>query len=237
MIFDSLSSRFQFKFKGRVAAANILGESLKDRIKNKEEQKAAVILGIPRAGVITADIVAKKLSTNFFDIIVPKKLTHPDNKELAIGAIMEDGTCYINEQLTKDFQITSEYLEQEKLEQTEEIKCRVALYRNDLGKALATSLKDKTVILVDDGAATGATIIAAARWIRRLHNKPKVLIIAIPVAPKPTVMLLKKECDAEVEVIISPSAYTFRSVEQYHQSFEPITDDQVIRIMKDRNLL
>ncbi|MFL6324668.1 MAG: hypothetical protein ACJ72C_07870, partial [Nitrososphaeraceae archaeon] len=96
MIFDSLRSKFQFKFKDRVAAAYILGESLKDRIKSKEEQKAAVVLGIPRAGVITADIIAKKLSTTFFDIVIPRKLTHPNNKELAVGGIMEDGTLYIN---------------------------------------------------------------------------------------------------------------------------------------------
>lgn len=236
MIFESISRKFQFKFKDRVAAAVILGESLKDRIKNEEEQKAAVVLGIPRAGVITADIVAKKLSTLFFDIIIPRKLTDPDNKEQAIGAIMEDGTTYIDQQLINDLQISPEYLEKEKLEQIQEIKRRTTLYRKEKRKDFSSFLKDKTVILVDDGAATGATIIAAARWIKQLESRPKCLIIAIPVAPKSTVNLLKKECDAEVEVVISPSS-TFHSVEQYHQNFQPITDEQVIRIMKDRNLL
>jgi predicted phosphoribosyltransferase len=236
MIFDSLSSKFQFKFKDRVAAANILGESLKDRIKNKEEQKAAIVLGIPRAGVITADIIAKRLSTSFFDIVIPRKLTHPNNKELAVGGIMEDGTLYINEQLINDFQISSEYLEKEKLEQLEEIKRRTILYCKEPRKDFSSFVEDKTVILVDDGAATGATIIAAARWIRRLENTPKRLIIALPVAPKCTVKLLQKECNAEVEVIISPSLSTFHSVEQYHQNFQEVTDDQVIRIMKDRSL-
>ncbi|MFL6357175.1 MAG: hypothetical protein ACJ71C_11545, partial [Nitrososphaeraceae archaeon] len=141
MIFDSLSSKFQFKFKDRVAAANILGESLRDRIKNKEEQKAAIVLGIPRAGVITADIIAKRLSTSFFDIVIPRKLTHPNNKELAVGGIMEDGTLYINEQLINDFQISSEYLEKEKLEQIKEIKRRTALYRNETRKDFSFFLK------------------------------------------------------------------------------------------------
>jgi putative phosphoribosyl transferase len=236
MIFDSLSSKFQFKFKDRVAAANILGECLKDIIKSKEEQKAAVVLGIPRAGIITADVVAKKLSTTFFDIIIPRKLTHPYNKELAIGAIMEDGTCYINEQLINDFQITLEYLEKEKLEQIQEIKRRAALYGKEARKDLRCFLKDKTVILVDDGAATGATIIAAARWLRQPENIPIRLVIAIPVAPKCTVNLLKKECYAEVQVIVSPSSSTFHSVEQYHQNFEPIMDEQILRIIKERNL-
>jgi putative phosphoribosyl transferase len=237
MIFDSISRKFQFKFKDRVAAADILAESLKDRIKNKQEQRTAVVLGVPRAGIITADVVAKKLCTVLFDIIIPRKLTHPDNKEMAIGAIMEDGTLYINDQLMNDFQISSEYLEKEKLEQMQEVKRRAALYRNEATKDLRSFLKDKTVILVDDGAATGATIIAAARWIRQLESKPKRSIIAIPVAPKYTVDLLKKECDAEVEVVISPSSSTFHSVEQYHQNFRPVSDEQVIRIMKDRNLL
>lgn len=244
MIFDLISHKFQFKFKDRVAAADVLGESLKDRVKKVEEQKTAVVLGIPRGGVITADIVAKKFSTLFFDIIVPRKLTDPDNKEQAIGAIMEDGTTYIDQQLINDLQISSKYLEKEKLEQIQEIKRRTALYRNNEStrKGFSSSsfsssfLKDKTVILVDDGAATGATIIAAARWIRKLENKPKRLIIAIPVAPKSTVNLLRKECNTEVEVVISPSS-TFHSVEQYHQNFQQIPDEQVIKIMKDRNLL
>jgi putative phosphoribosyl transferase len=129
MIFDCLRHKFQFKFKDRLAAADILGDSLEDRIKNKEEQKAAVVLGIPRAGVITADIIAKKLTTIYFDIIIPRKLTHPNNKELAIGAITEDGTSYINQQLINDFQISSKYLENEKLEQIKGINRRVAEYR------------------------------------------------------------------------------------------------------------
>jgi putative phosphoribosyl transferase len=238
MIFELISRKFQFKFKDRAAAADILGESLKDRVKNEEEQKTAIVLGIPRGGVITADIVAKKLSTLLFDIIIPRKLTDPDNKEQAIGAIMEDGTTYIDQQLINDLQISSEYLEKEKLEQIREIKRRTALYHNNepIREDFSSSfLKDKTIILVDDGAATGATIIAAARWIKKLENKPKRLIIAIPVAPKSTVNLLKKECNAEVEVVISPSS-TFHSVEQYHQNFQQIPDEQVIRIMKDRNI-
>jgi putative phosphoribosyl transferase len=237
MIFDSLTSKFQFKFKDRVAAADILGESIKDRIKSKDEQKAAVVLGIPTSGVITANIIAKKLSTIFFDIVIPRKLTHPNNKELAVGAIMEDGTLYINEQLINEFQISSEYLEKEKLEQIKEIKRRTILYRKEPRRDFGSFLEDKNIILVDDGAATGATIIAAVRWIRQLENTPKRLIIAIPVAPKCTVNLLKRECNAEIEVIVSPSSSTFHSVEQYHQNFQPITDGQVIRIMKETNLL
>jgi putative phosphoribosyl transferase len=244
MIFEAISKKFQFKFKDRVTAANILGESLKDRIKKEGEQEAAVVLGIPRGGVITADIVAKKLSTTNFDIIIPRKLTDPDNKEQAIGAVMEDGTTYLDQQLINDLQVSSEYLEKEKSEQIEEIKRRTALYCKKTSKMdyYSSLLNDRIVILVDDGAATGATIIAATRWIKEQQQqkqkiRPKRLIIAVPVAPKDTVNLLKRECGAEeVEVISSPSSI-FHSVGQYYQSFEPIADQQVIKIMQDRNLL
>jgi putative phosphoribosyl transferase len=237
MIFESIVSKFQFKFKDRVTAANILGESLKDKIKKQEEQKNAVVLGIPRGGVVTADIVAKKLSTNNFDIVIPRKLTDMDNKEQAIGAIIEDGTTYLDKELVEELSIPADYIEKEKAYQIQEIKRRSSLYHRqglDYNKKMKINDKTTTTILVDDGAATGATIIAAARWVRRTL-KPKRLIIAIPVAPKETLQRLKEECDA-VEVVTSPSSM-FRSVSQYYQSFEPVSDDKVIEIMKARNLL
>src|SRR5687768_9737576 len=110
VIFNLLSRKFQFKFRDRVAAADLLGEALKSRV-SEEERKRTVILGIPRGGVVTADIVSKKLVSPFFDIIIPRKLTSPDNKEQAIGAIMEDGTSFINYQLISSLQISSKYLE------------------------------------------------------------------------------------------------------------------------------
>lgn len=237
MIFESIYSKLQFKFKDRVAAATILGECLKDKVKKEEEQKNTVVLGIPRGGIITADIVAKKLSSLFFDIIIPGRLRDPDNNEQAIGAVMGDGTTYINRKFVTDLQISSDYLEKEKLQQMQEIMRRTNLYRKEPRKDFGSFLKDKTVVLVDDGAATGATIIATTKWMRQLQDKPKRLMIAIPVAPKSTVNILKEKCDAEVEVVISPPSSIFRSVEQYHHNFQPIGDAQVIRIMKDRNLI
>jgi predicted phosphoribosyltransferase len=84
-------------------------------------------------------------------------------------------------------------------------------------------------VLVDDGVATGATVIAAARWIKTIN--PYRLVIGVPVAPKDSVKLLKKEAN-HVEVITSPSSSKFKSVGQYYQDFEPITDEQVINIIK-----
>jgi predicted phosphoribosyltransferase len=240
MIFESIASKFQFKFKDRVTAANILGESLKDKIKKQEEQRNAVVLGIPRGGVITADIVAKKLSTNNFDIVIPRKLTDIDNKEQAIGAIMEDGTTYIDKELVEELSIPSEYIEKEKAYQIQEIKRRSSLYRRqglDYNNKIKINGKTTTTILVDDGAASGATLIVAARWLRAKYN-PKHLIIAVPVAPKDTVKLLKEEEAVDAgEVITTTPSSTFRSVSQYYQIFDPVSEEQVIIIMQNRGLL
>ena len=96
------------------------------------------------------------------------------------------------------------------------------------------NIRYKTTILVDDGAATGSTLIAAARWLRRYYTL-KRLIIAVPVAPKDTVNILKQEADA-VEVVTSPS-FIFRSVEQFYQDFKQVPDDMVMEILRNRNML
>ena len=193
------------------------------------------MFGIPRGGVIVGDIISKKLSCEF-DIIIPRKLHAAHNEELAIGAIMEDGTTYLNDKLIRELEISQEYIEKQKIEQIGEIKRRYSLYRN-VGRR-EQEFKDKTLILADDGAATGATVIAAARWIKKKTsiNPKSHLIIAVPVVPKQTKELLRREAD-HVEIILSPSTSNFKSVGQYYQSFEPVTDEQVINIMRNWNLL
>jgi len=238
-MFESISRKFQLKFKDREAAGNILAEILKDRLKKEKLEQRIVVLGVPRGGVVTANSVARKLSNADnasvdFDIIIPRKLTDMDNKEQAIGAVMEDGTTYLDDELVSLLQITPEYLEKEKAGQIQEIIRRTVLYSTYKPINQYEHLKDKTVILVDDGAATGATLIVAARWLRMRHT-PKRLIIAVPVAPKDTVKLLEQESDA-VDVVASPSSI-FRSVEQFYHEFEQIPDDGVMEILRTRNIL
>ena len=229
MLFERISRNFQLRFKNRSSAANILADATKSSLK-KEPKEHILVLGIPRGGVVSADIFASKLSIPNFDIVIPRKLTDPYNKELAIGAIMEDGTMYLDQKRISDSLISSEYIEKEKLEQIEEIKRRTALYRGHLRHNYTGP--GATTILVDDGAATGATIIAAARWIRKRYE-PRHFVIALPVAPKSTVRLLGRECDS-VEAVITPS--NFHSVGQYYEDFDPVTDEQVIDIMRKRDM-
>jgi putative phosphoribosyl transferase len=241
-MFEAISKRFQLKFKDRTAAGNILGEILKDRLKKRALRQDIVVLGIPRGGVVTADAVLSKVAPSslflpssenttavYFDIILPRKLTDPDNKEQAIGAIMEDGTTYIDQEIVSMLQIAPGYIEKEKANQIQEIKRRAALYPINKHE----DFRGKNTILVDDGAATGATLVVAARWLKKNYT-PKALIIALPVCPKDTVTLLKQEADF-VEVVISPSS-VFRSVEQFYQDFEQIPDEKVIEILRNRTV-
>jgi putative phosphoribosyl transferase len=210
------------KFRDRADAGNLLAERL---IKNT--QSPAIVLGIPRGGVILADIVAKRLGADF-DIVIPRKLGAPDNEELAIGAVMEDGTSYINHYVVNALRIPPDYVEKEKARQAAEIRRRAATYRKPRGYSIAA----KNAILVDDGIATGATVIASARWTRK--QNPSKLTVAVPVAPPQTVDFLQEEADS---VVVLDMPRDFASVGQFYEEFAPVSDDQVIQIMRSRGLL
>ncbi|HEU5120121.1 MAG TPA: phosphoribosyltransferase family protein [Candidatus Nitrosocosmicus sp.] len=229
----SLKDRFQLKFKNREFAAKILAGALEDSLKKIKVDKKSdnlLVLGIPRGGVIVADFVAQKLISSHykcnFDIVIPRKLTAPGNQEIAIGAIFEDGTLYLNEDLIRDLGISSDYLEAEKSRQLEEIKRRKSIY---LSKEIELDLKDQTVILVDDGAASGATIIVDSRWIKK--QKPSKIVIEIPVTSKNILEILKRESDLVVTGT-TPSATNFKTVGQYYQEFKPVEDEDIINVIK-----
>ncbi|HEU5120328.1 MAG TPA: phosphoribosyltransferase family protein [Candidatus Nitrosocosmicus sp.] len=229
-LLESLKNKFQIRFKNRDIAAKILAGALEDYLKKLKIDKnndTILILGIPRGGVIVGDIVASKLPYYCdFDIVIPRKLTAPNNHEIAIGAIMEDGNAFLNDDIITDLEVDREYLEKEKTRQLEEIKRRTISYR---GLKKPIKLQDQIVILVDDGAATGATIIAAARWIKR--QGPKKVIMALPVTSKDTVELLKQECD-HVVTGTTPSSVIFKTVGQYYQEFCQVEDNQVIQVIR-----
>ncbi len=213
------------KFRSRADA----GEALADRLAKVEGHGGPVlILGIPRGGVILAEVVSRRLGAGF-DIVIPRKLGAPGNEELAVGAVMEDGTEYINRYLVTALRLQQEYLEHEKARQAAEIKRRSAAYRSP---GMPYRIEGKTVVLVDDGVATGATVIAAARWVRK--QKPDTLVIAVPVAPAQTVEALRHEADA---VIVLEMPTDFGAVGEFYEEFNPVTDEQVMDIMRGKGLL
>ena len=215
---------FQIKFKDRFAAGKLLSSTL---CKYKNDRVGVTVIGIARGGVMVADPIAEKLNAEF-DIIVPRKLRSPHNSENAIGAIMQDGSLYLDNSAlqTRDYIISNEYIEMEKSEQKKEMERRLGIYRP---YSREYKITDRRVILVDDGIATGATIIAAAKWIRK--QKPKQLIIAAPVAPKRAIEPLKNEVD-KVEIIRNPS--DLKAVEQFYQAFAPVSDDEILQVAKRR---
>lgn len=235
MVFDRLFGRFQLKVKDRESAGNILGETLKEIVK-KEDRNNTFVLGIPRGGIIIAEVIARKLACEL-DIFIVKRLRSPYNEELAIGAVTEDGTTFLNDLVIEELKISQEFIEGEISHQLQEIKRLTQLYNHKNKSSLernAIDFKNKTIVIVDDGAATGSTIIATIRSVRKNMN-PKRLIIAVPVSPKATINRLNNEEIDQIEVITSPQNRNFVSIEQYYQNFDQVTDKQVIEIIQ-RNL-
>src|SRR5919202_216988 len=124
-MFESIKNKLQFRFKDRTSAANILSAALQDFL---GQEKEIGVLGIPRGGVVVADIVARKLKASYFDIVIPRKLRIPHNEETAFGAIMADSTVYIDYTIVQGLDISEHYIEQERNFQLQEIKRRSALY-------------------------------------------------------------------------------------------------------------
>jgi predicted phosphoribosyltransferase len=235
LILDRIAGRFQLKIKDRESAGNILGETLKEVIK-KEDSNNTFVLGIPRGGLIIAEVIARKFACGL-DLFIVKRLRSPYNEELAIGAVTEDGTTYLNEVIIEEMKISQEYIEKEISHQLQEVKRLTQLFnhRNKTSNENnVLDFKNKTIIIVDDGAATGSTIIAVIRSVRKNMN-PKRLIIAVPVSPKGTINRLNNEDIDRLEVITSPRNSNFISIEQYYQDFDQVTDKQVIEIIQ-RNL-
>lgn len=204
-------------FQNRNNAGKRLAEKLRF-LKNENP----VVLAIPRGGVILGDVIASLLECKL-DIIVSRKVGAPSNPELAIGAVIQDGSFFPNENVIKILQVPSGYIETEKIKEMKEIKRRMLLYRGSTEYNLA----DKTIIIVDDGIATGATISVAARWVKK--QNPKKVVIAAPVGSSETIKKLKKEVD-DVVVLYVPE--DFNAVGEFYKEFSQVKDFDVQEIMK-----
>jgi putative phosphoribosyl transferase len=181
------------------------------------------VLAVPRGGVVVAREVADALHAPI-DVIVPRKLRAPFNPELAIGAVAEGGAVYVEEETAHG--ASRSYLDAEVAAQRQEIARRVAAYRG--GRALP-HLGGRTAIVVDDGIATGATLVAALRAARDLG--PARLVAAVPVAPPEAIARLAREAD-EVVCLAAPEA--FHAVGQFYDDFRQIEDEEVIALLAVR---
>src|ERR687897_1070435 len=217
-------------FRNRIEAAKELAKRLKwlKEVQLEDEaqknKSAAVIVAIPRGGVVIGDIIASELGTKL-DLVVSRKIGAPFNSELAIGAVMPDGSYFLNE-VADMINVSQDYIESQINKEVKEIDRRLIDFRGS--RNYDNELEGKLVVLVDDGIATGATMLAAARWIKEKHNCKK-LVIAVPVAPRE---ILEDLNDIADKVIILYSPEPFGAVGRFYQDFIQVSDNKVKEIMK-----
>lgn len=198
------------------------GIKLSEKLKAYKDNKEVLILALPRGGVATGYEIARILNAPL-DVLIVRKIGHPMQPELAVGAVSETGTVVLNPRVLS-FGVSEDYIKDETSIQKEEISRRIELYRK--GKGIS-EIQGKIIILVDDGVATGATIKAAISTLNK--EKLKKLVIALPVAPPDTADELKGMAD---EFICLETPYDFRAVGNYYYDFTQVTDQEVVRYLK-----
>jgi len=203
-------------FKDRADAAKRLAKKL-EWLKKENP----IILAIPRGGVVTGDVIASELGINL-DIVVSRKIGAPHNPELAIGAVTHDGSYFPNVDITTMLNVPQKYIDSEISAQIKEIERRLMKFRG----TKEYHLEGRTVVLVDDGIATGATMFVAIQWVKK--QNPKQLIVAIPVGPKDTIDKLNETVD---KVVILQAPVYFNAVGEFYREFDQVEDYQVQEIM------
>jgi predicted phosphoribosyltransferase len=201
-------------FNNREDAALKLAEKL-EKYKNTN----GVIIAIPRGGVPIGFTISKKLNLPL-EIILSKKIGHPFNPEYAIGSVTMNNII-INE---NNNDVSKEYIQKEHLKILNKLKEKYKIF---MGEQNQTDLKNKTVIIVDDGIATGNTILAALEDIKQ--NKPKEIIIATPVAPISVASKISKLVN---EFICLELPIEFMAVGQFYNNFSQVSDEEVIDLIK-----
>ena len=207
------------KFKDRADA----GRKLVAHLQHYKNNPNAIVIGLPRGGVVPAYEVAKALNLPL-DIIVARKIASPAQPELALGAISQEGFTFFDQKLLNMMSLKKEGLKDVVYAQRPEAKRRLTLYR---GNRAPLELENKIAILVDDGLATGATMMASITSARYL--KAQKIVVAIPVSPPETLEKIKAEVD-EIVCLATPSV--FWGVGAFYESFAQVEDNQVISLMK-----
>ncbi len=185
----------------------------------------AVVLGIPRGGIIVAAELARRLDADF-DVVVARKLGAPMNPELAIGAVSENGQLFLDRSILSYVGADEEYIAEEKQRQQTVIGERLESYRKTLPRM---PLEGRVVIVTDDGVATGATMIAALRGVRAEDSGK--LIAALPVGPDDTLARLAKEADETICLHVPPY---FGALGRFYNDFTQVDDREIIEILEQQ---
>ena len=208
------------KFLDRIVAGRELGEYLPAYAGRKD----VVVLALPRGGVPVGIEVAKALKAPL-DIFLVRKLGVPDYEELALGAIASGGVCVMNEEIVVGSGVTELEISEVVAWEQRELKRRERMYRGDRPHR---DLKGVTVILVDDGLATGASMRAAVSAVRT--RRPARIVVAVPTASPEACALIKKEAD-EIVCVITPKP--FFAVGAWYDDFSQTSDEEVCRLLKE----
>lgn len=209
-------------FKDRRQAGEKLAAKLKEELSD-EDFKDAIVLAIPRGGVIVGKEISQSLNLPI-DCLVTKKLPSPDNKELAIGAVGEGGVVVWEEELCQRLAVSQDYKKEIVKQKVDELEKK----RQDFKFGMPVpELREKTVLVVDDGIATGATIKAAIAVIRNFN--PKQVIVAVPVIAPDALEEVKEKADKLIYLEIPEM---FFSLDQFYESFDQIEDQKVVEALK-----
>lgn len=198
------------------------GERLAERLEIYRGRKP-LILAVPRGGVVVAEPVFEKLGGDL-DLIITRKIGAPHQSELAIGATSGDGFVMLNDELISRLGVFPDYLEKAAAKEQTEIRRRLDIYRGDRP---IPGIEGRLVILVDDGVATGYTLLAALRSLQQ--QKPAELALAVPVGPPETLGRLKKEVNAMVYL---EAPVDFAAVGQFYHRFNQVNDQEVVDILR-----
>lgn len=207
------------------ADRNDAGRKLATKLEQFNNQPGAIIIGLPRGGVVVACEVARRLNLPL-DIIVPRKIGAPGNEELAIGAITEEGEAVLDEILVKELNVAPEYIAKTVAKEKQEAQRRLKLYRGD--RALL-NLQNKTAILIDDGVATGATMRAAIKSAK--YKKASKIIVAVPIIALDTLIKLQAEAD---EIIYLDAPMFLGAIGAFYEEFSQTEDNEVIQLMLEK---
>jgi putative phosphoribosyl transferase len=199
------------------------GIRLAERLRQYADQEGVLVLALPRGGVTVGLEIATALHAPL-DVLIVRKVGFPWQPELAAGAVSETGTIVLNQSLITMGNVSKEYLDAEVARQREEIDRRMRLYRR--GRSIV-ALAGRTILLVDDGIATGATVKAAVQTLRK--EGIRKLVVAVPVAPPASAAELTAMAD---EFVCLSTPEDFMAVGSFYLDFTQVTDEEVVDMLR-----
>ncbi len=182
-----------------------------------------LVLAIPRGGVVVGAVLARELGADL-DVVLARKLRAPGQPELALGAISEDGEIYLSNVASEYGETLADYLAEEQRHQLAEIARRQQLFRQVRSQA---SLKGRSILVTDDGIATGSTMVAALHVVA--GSQPHEVIVAVPVASPDRLVEIRRHCD-EVVCVLTPR--NFWAIGQFYEDFTQVQDEEVVALLQ-----